>query len=337
MTFLKNICFIALAFGTSTAYAQYKYTDNKYFNHLDIALTAGTTGVGIEFASPIGDMVQLRTGFAYMPEFRPIMNFGVQIGDDPKQSDSKFKEMSGALEKITGHKVNNSVDMIGDPNFYNWSLLVDVRPFKNNKHWHFTAGFYLGPSVIANSYNTTEDMPSLMAVGIYNKLYNYFDNETYYDEPLFGEGNDAIFIDPEIGDKLYDKLSNYGRMGMNMGIYKKDIYDQAGNLIHKKGDKYVMTPDENSMVKAELKANMFKPYIGFGYGGKLSKKNDRAYISFDCGVMSWGGTPNLITHDGTDLIHDVENIRGKIGDYVNFTSCMKVFPVLNLRISYRLF
>ena len=50
------------------------------------------------------------------------------------------------------------------------NLLVDVFPFKNNKHWHFTAGFYWGNSTIGKAYNTTEDMPSLVAVGIYNNM-----------------------------------------------------------------------------------------------------------------------------------------------------------------------
>jgi hypothetical protein len=223
--------------------------------------------------------------------------------------------------------------MIGDPNFYNWSLLVDVRPFKNNKHWHFTAGFYLGPSTIAHAYNTTEDMPSLLAVGVYNRFYDYFAQERYLDEPLYGD----MFMDPEMGDVLKGKLESFGRMGMELGTYRRDIVNEKGEVVHKKGDKYIMTPDENSMVKAELKTNMFKPYVGFGYGGRLIKNNDRAHISFDCGIMIWGGAPSLLTHDGTDLIHDVENVRGNVGDYVDILEHLKIFPTLNLRLSYRLF
>ena len=334
MKFAKNVILATLMAASISSFAQdKKYTDNKYFNHLDIALTAGSSGIGIELASPIGNMVQLRTGFSYMPEFRPTMNFGIKIGDSPEENKSKFEQMSSVLEKFIGHKVNNSIDMIGDPNFYNWSLLVDVRPFKNNKHWHFTAGFYLGSSTIAHAYNTTEDMPSLLAVGVYNRFYDYFTQERYWDEPIYGD----VFMDPDMGDAVKGKLEGYGRMGMELGTYRRDIYDQEGNLIHKKGDKYIMTPDENSMVKAELKANMFKPYVGFGYGGRLIKNNDRAHISFDCGIMMWGGAPSLITHDGTDLIYDVENVKGNVGDYVDVIEHLKIFPVLNLRLSYRLY
>lgn len=334
MTLLKKILLVGLLSTSSIAFAQEnKYMANKIFNHLDIALTAGSSGLGIEFASPIGNMVQLRTGFSFMPEFRPKMNFGVQVGDDPEESKSKFEQMSSALSKLVGYEVDNTIDMIGDPNIYNWSVLVDVRPFKNNKHWHFTAGFYLGPSTIAYSYNTTEDMPSLLAVGIYNRFYDYFAEEKYWDAPIY----DDVFLDPSIGDGIKSMLEGYGRMGMNMGTYKRDIYNENGELVHKKGDKYIMTPGENSMVKAQMKVNMFKPYVGFGYGGRLIKNNDRAHISFDCGIMMWGGSPSLITHDGTDLIHDVENVPGKVGDYVDVFEHLKVYPVLNLRLSYRLF
>lgn len=134
MTLLKKILLVGLLSTSSIAFAQEnKYTENKIFNHLDIALTAGSSGLGIEFASPIGNMVQLRTGFSFMPEFRPKMNFGVQVGDDPEESKSKFEQMSSALSKLVGYEVDNTIDMIGDPNIYNWSVLVDVRPFKNNK------------------------------------------------------------------------------------------------------------------------------------------------------------------------------------------------------------
>ena len=95
------------------------------------------------------------------------------MGDDPATSQSKFEQMSSILEGMLGNEVNNSIDMKGVPNFNNWTFLVDVFPFKSNRHWHFTAGFYLGSSTVANAYNTTEDMPSLIAVDMYNNMYVY--------------------------------------------------------------------------------------------------------------------------------------------------------------------
>ncbi len=61
----------------------------------------------------------------------------------------------------------------------------------------------------------------------------------------------------------------------------------------------------------KIKVNNFRPYLGFGYGGKLSNRSDRNWISFDCGAMFVGGTPRIITHDGVDLAKDVKNILEK--------------------------
>ena len=50
--------------------------------------------------------------------------------------------------------------------------------------------------------------------------------------------------------------------------------------------------------------------------------------------MFWGGTPRVDCY-GTDLVK--MNVKGKVGDYVKFFEALKVFPVINLRISRRLF
>ena len=260
-----------------------------------------------------------------MPHIHYKMNFEVQVGDDASKSKSKFQTLSGLLKDMTGYQVDNSIDMIGVPTYYNFNLLLDVFPFKNNKHWHFTAGFYWGNSMIGKAYNTTEDMPSLVAVGIYNNMYE----KAIRKEPfvIFNYNGNPIAItdDPEYQDMLYDKFSEYGRMGVQLGNYVSD------------GSPYIVEPDENSMVKAEVKVNAFKPYLGFGYGGRLFKGDDRYKISFDCGAMFWGGTPSILTHDGTDLAKDVEGVKWKTGDYVRLIKGVKAFPVLNVRVTRTIF
>lgn len=288
------------------------------FKHLDLAITVGTTGVGVELATPVGEYVMLRAGFDYMPRFTVDMNFGIQVGEDPSTSQSKFENLQGLLEQYTGFDVNNSIDVKGKPTFYNFKLLVDVYPFKNNKKWHFTGGFYWGTSQIARAYNTTEDMPTLMAVQIYNHAYEYLLAETYIDEPIY----DDYYIDPEVGDEMKEKFTNYGRMSIVMGTMKD-------------GSTYYMEPDENGMVKTRVKANSFKPYLGFGYGTHMDRKKEYT-ISFDCGVLFWGGTPEVLTHDDIDLA-EMEHVRGKVGDYVDIIKAFKVYPVLNFKISKTLF
>lgn len=318
-------------------------SSNISFNHLDLGITLGTTGIGIEASTPICDIAQLRAGFAFMPHINYDMNFDIQVGDDPSQSHSKFEKLSGFLEQLTGNKVNESVIMEGHPSYNNVKLLIDVFPFRN-KHWHLTAGFFYGKSEIASAINSMEDMQSLTAVNIYNNIYN----KAYRDmksepTPIIKYGDDEIFLDPD----MEEKILSYGRMGIHIGDYKnyfKDKVDKDGNVVlDEEGNaikvpvNYIMEPDINSIVKARIKTNKFKPYIGFGYGGNLSKYSDKYKILFDCGLMFWGGTPDVLTHDGTNLTKDLVNVRGKVGTYVNIINKFKAFPVIDLRITKRLF
>ena len=329
---MKKILFsFALAVVTLTSQAQ------NMFNHLDLGVTLGTTGIGLDAAMPVGDYVKLRTGFEVMPRFNYDMNFGVESFDGTGTSidQSTFNRMADVLYGLTGFKVDQNVTMKGKPTMWNFKFMVDVYPFKNNKHWHFTAGFHWGPSKIAEAVNAQEDSPSLFAVGMYNHIYDVAYADWVLDIPtplIETETTGAVYMDPS----MEKTILSMGRMGIPIGKYSHDMTDAQGN-VHKKGETYYMQPNENSMVTVDARTNSFKPYLGVGYEGRLIKGNDNYKIGFDAGVMFWGGTPSIITHDGTDLVHDVEDINGKVGDYVKLIKGVKVFPVLNLRITRRIF
>lgn len=329
---MKKILFsFALAVVTLTSQAQ------NMFNHLDLGVTLGTTGIGLDAAMPVGDYVKLRTGFEVMPRFNYDMNFGVESFDGTGTSidQSTFNRMAEVLYGLTGFKVDQNVTMKGKPTMWNFKFMVDVYPFKNNKHWHFTAGFHWGPSKIAEAVNAQEDSPSLFAVGMYNHIYDVAYADWVLDIPtplIETETTGAVYMDPS----MEKTILSMGRMGIPIGKYSHDMTDAQGN-VHKKGETYYMQPNENSMVSVDARTNSFKPYLGVGYEGRLIKGNDNYKIGFDAGLMFWGGTPSIITHDGTDLVHDVEDINGKVGDYVKLIKGVKVFPVLNLRITRRIF
>lgn len=377
------IAILAASMVVSPSLAQTEVQNDEWkpFGQFDLGLSMGTTGYGLELSTPVADFAKVRTGFHYLPGIEVPMHFGIQVGNDPLESQSKFKKMQGLLEGLTGKTVDNQIDMIGKPvNFWNWNVLVDFYPLRNNKHWHVTAGFYWGKSRIAKAFNTTEDMPSLMAVGMYNMMYDKLVNDYTENYPLwmyetslidFGEMSELSINDPDLMVKLHDRFKDMGRMGVHVGDYVSDAYypedvyiqvmdydddvlDEDGNpmevvknvLVHKKGDlveghakgdPYIMEPDESGMVKADLHVNPFKPYLGFGYEGRLSKKDDRYKIAFDCGVLFWGGSPSIKTHEGVDLAHDVEKIGGKVGRYVETIDKFKVFPVISVRLTRRLF
>lgn len=304
---------------------------SQFFNHLDVAATLGTTGIGVDVATPVGEYVQLRAGFSIMPRFETTSTFRVQVGDklDKKYDEqgnriqTKFDKLTGYLKSFVGYEVDDEVDMICKPTYFNYKLLFDVFPFPD-KRWHVTAGVFAGPSEVARAYNTTEEMPTLLSVGIWNQLYD----KAYNDEPVF----DNNYLSPEMADKFIE----YGRMAFHAGDFVGNYTDSKG-VEHKKGDPYMMVPEETTgMVKAYVRTNRFKPYIGGGFSGAITK-DKLTQISVDAGLMFWGGTPSVITHEGVDLTHDVENVTGKLGRYVDTAKFFRIFPVLEVRISRRIF
>lgn len=327
----KFVLLIAAACMLGTAQAQDSlqteswFKKNKVFQNLDVSVTAGTTGIGIDVASKIGDYVQLRAGYDYMPRFTKSIYFPVEVGGEPavkydaqgNRVETKFDRMSKLLNSLTGYTVDDEVEMVGKPTVNNFKLLVDVFPF-TNKHWHVTAGFYWGPSQFAYAENSTRAMTSLLAVSMYNHIYDKCVN----DEPLIeADGYPDMYLPTAYRQRIIE----YGRMGFHVGDFKET------------GERYVMEPDVDGMVKVSAKSNPFKPYLGFGYGGRLLKNRDDWQVSFDAGAMFWGGTPDLYTHDGTNLTKDITNTTGKVGDWIDFLGGIKVYPVLSVRFTKTIF
>ena len=175
---MRKFLVITFLAGALTAAGQTAETNQKntlgYFDHLDLSVTLGTSGIGFDVATPIGNYVQLRAGYEFMPQIHFPVDFPIEVGGEPaekydasgKRVESRFDRLAKTLKEFTGYDVDNHVEMIGKPTMNNFKLLFDVFPFKNNKHWHFTAGFYLGPSQFARADNSIDAMTSLLAVGM---------------------------------------------------------------------------------------------------------------------------------------------------------------------------
>lgn len=335
--FILNILCVKAQDTTGTYHGSGVYTagteERNKFNHLDVAVTAGTTGLGAELAMPVSDLVQLRAGFAVMPSVKIPMHFRVGLKNDPETDAegnkirTKFDKMSDMFEQITGYKITRNVTMYGRPSYYNAKLLADFFPFRNKK-WFLTAGFYYGNSEIARAYNSYEVMRGLAAVCMYNHMHDkVVAGESIMDITVSDVDISYSFNDPDDDFQVMitDKFKQYGRMGIHLGNFKDD------------DSPYYTYPNENAMVEAKIKANRFKPYLGFGYGREVPQTDKLYNFSFECGFMLWGGTPEIITHDGVDLAKEVYGIRNDVGSYVRFIKGIKVFPVLNLRISRRIF
>lgn len=288
------------------------------YNTLDIGVTAGSTGIGLEVSAMPIPCLRLRAGADYMPRFNVPVKFDLDSYRDGALSGSDFSELQEMMKMISGFDVDQTVKMNCKANMVNFKFLVDVFPIKNNKHWYATAGFYWGSSRIGSAINAMEEMPSLLAIGMFNQMHEWVRTTDFLETPVYQD----IYLDPDVADRLKDKMERMGRVGIHVG----DFAD---------GSPYMMEPDTDGMVKADMKVNSFKPYLGLGYTTTVGK-DKRINIGVDGGVLFWGGKPRIITHENVDLANDVSDIAGKVGDYVGVAKSLVVYPAVNFRIAYKI-
>jgi hypothetical protein len=319
-------------------------TSHQVFQHLEVTAPAGTTGLGIELGSYLGERVRVRAGLSAMPHWREDMKFSVQVGDKPESKydaqgnrvETKFDKLQKRMKELTGYDVDETISMEGVPRYYNFSMLVDVFPF-GNRHWHITGGFFWGNKLLADAIVSRDDMTTMLAVGMYDNMYTKAINN----DPFVSVNGNDIY-----NSELADRLISYGRMKYRIGDMKST------------GEACYVEPDANGLIKAVAKVNAFKPYIGFGYDGVLSKKDDSWRVGFDAGMMFYGGMPQVLTErtietvtedpetgiktytytkEEVDMARDVTNYPKNIKSKMNLLKAMVVFPVLNVKISKRIF
>ena len=360
MNWNKILVVVMLAAYCGAADAQ----EWKSWEAWNVGVTAGSTGIGAEVSMPVTRNVQMRVGGTYMPRFEKTMNFGVEVGKD---KDYRTDEQNAATKKyymeniqsfmrnFISYDMNDNIDMVGRSRFGNAKVLVDWMPFKD-KRWHVTAGVYIGGRTIATAKNRMEDMATLMGVNMYNDLYK----KGAARAPMF----EVEGVSVEIPDHFVSAmLVYYGEMAIKLGEFSHDIiatedvywdydyYEYGTNeLVHAKGDlrcakgevlyhegeAYRMTPTEDNMVEAKMKVNPIRPYVGGGFSGRLMKGSN-INIGVEAGVMMWGGCPSVVTHDGIDMVKDLRNVRGKVGDYVKLIKEIKALPVVEVKVNIPLY
>lgn len=287
---------------------------NNVFNKLDVAGTLTSAGLGLEVQTPVTKWTNLRLGFEGYPQVKVPMNFNIVTYADGNVTNN-FNNIKELMYKITGEEMHENVTVNGRPKMMNFKMLVDIFPFQNNRHWHVTAGFYLGSRKVASAVNDKNETNSLVAMNIYNRFYDRLKDMDYRDEPLFG--------DVYLSEESYNELMSYGQMGVHIGDYKD-------------GKPYYLKPTPYGVMSAKAMANAFKPYLGVGYSGALDKEK-RWNIGVEVGALFWGGAPQVILNDGTNMNKDLINVRGKVGDYLKIVKALPVLPVVGVKLSYSIF
>jgi hypothetical protein len=288
------------------------------FKHLDLALSLGTSGIGIEVASPICEFAQVRIGYEMMPHFRKKLTSGLMIGNEkPYKYDksgyrveSNYTIVREMMYQKTGYDMKDHIDMTGKLTMQNFKFLVDIFPLSGNKNLHVTLGVYWGPSEYAKIESDHDFSGTLACVNAYNKLYAAAE-----------EG---------------DVIKSYGTAGYLMGQFTSDMKLADGTAV-KSGDNYKMTGGSEGKILIPAETNSIKPYVGIGYEGVLLKKHRDIKFAVTGGLMFWGGAPSLYTADGVNLVKDVKGIEGKAGNYVSLMSKLKAYPTIGVRIIKNIF
>lgn len=311
---------------------------NNVADNLEIGLSLGSTGLGIEASTPVTRWASLRVGLEWMPNIKTSLNFNLGTYSDGMPTGS-FNHVAEMLYDMTGIQMDEKVRMNAKGSMVNFKFLVDVFPIPNNNHWHLTAGFFVGTSKIGTAINDINEKPTLVGLNIYNRAYEYFTTlNSIYDVPLGG----GVYMDPDLVRDLQQRFAQYGRMGVQVGYFNKDVgKDEKGNPIYKKGDPYIMEPAPDGTISAKAVVNRFKPYLGAGYSTTFGY-GKRWKFSVDLGAIFWGGSPNILncdyqTGENINFTKDLYNIRGKIGDYMGKIKSFPVYPALSVKISYTLF
>ena len=316
-----------------------------YFKHMDLGINVSSTGVGADIAMPVGDYVRVRTGFTYMPRFTINSNFNVDFTG--KVSADKLRRMKDMMSYITGEPIQDNIDMQMRPCWTQFKFLVDIMPFKNNKHWNVTLGFYAGPSTIGEALNAPSGNTTLVGINMYNSMYI----RACKGEPMFRyEDSNGRYHSFDV-EGLASHLTEARMMGAPIGTFPD-------------GSKAIMVPDRYNQPKPEMTIIKFRPYLGIGYTTALSRDH-RFNMAIDAGVMFMGGSPHVYvenvfrvnsdddydmiywdsetfewknkTPERIDLTRDVTNIPGKVGDMVSTINKFKCWPVLSITFSHRLF
>ena len=279
-----------------------RMNQKNILNHMDVGVNVGTVGIGIDVAVPVGDYVRIRAGYNYIPRINLHSKFPVEtrsgsrlssfinkIGniDDmlPEFVDLNWPDFREEKELVEMYKngelkAKDYVTMDMKPNVHQFKFLVDVMPFKNNKHWSFTAGFFVGPSTVGEAINQQEETAILKAVNLYNSRYY---RDYVLNKMRFGFV-DADGVMHKQGEKRWTEfIQRNGLAGFSLGYFAD-------------GEKAMMVPGADNTVQAEMKVNNFRPYLGVGYNTHLSR-NKKWKLNVDAGVLFLGGSPKILANN----------------------------------------
>lgn len=197
----------------------------------------------------------------------------------------------------------------------------------------FTPGFKYTKSISINDVDLYENVDIEAKLNMFDfkvlaDFYPFKTSSFHITAGAFIGNDDAVTVTNST--PLIKDPNKYGKVGIVLGNYR-------------------VTTDESGKIDADVKVNKFKPYIGIGFGRAIPKKN-RVSVSCDLGVKFWGkpglGVKTTKLKSGFDdsftyhkFTYDElgPNDNKDVKDVIEIAEKIVVYPVLNIRISGRIF
>lgn len=117
--------------------------DLNFFNHLSVGANAGTTGIGADVAMPVCKFIQVRAGFAKMPEF--------SINTSLDASSVQYIDASGMPQQLPF----NTLKVQGKPKLANGMVMLDLLPIPTSS-FHISVGAYFGGGEVIEMHNSED-------------------------------------------------------------------------------------------------------------------------------------------------------------------------------------
>ncbi len=207
---------------------------NGWFNHIDVAFTAGTSGLGFDLATPMTDWARLRMGGVFRPFVTYDANFGMEVAEGltKEEQDERFAKLSETMMSLTGKTPARNIAMEGDMKMNNFKMLVDIFPIKRHRNFHVTVGFYYGDNTLLDARPTHESVRNLAAINLCNSMYKKaLGRESLIDFEALGINNDggAKF---EVAEKVLRRWGAHtetsGKGGINAGDVPSEFNKELG-------------------------------------------------------------------------------------------------------------
>ena len=147
----------------------------------------------------------------------------------------------------------------------------------------------------------------------------------------FGKGGDSKLITAY--NKQEGFLKSVADFNARRGLFAL-VPDEYGKMAAKLGE-YNLMPDDNGNANAYIKVNNIRPYAGIGFGRAVPKS--RVGFQFDLGVQFWGKPKVYEKQTGMDLEVTKDDLGSDSNKYYDVIAKFPVFPVLTIRLTYRIF